>query len=269
MLLGDFHIHSTFSDGKLSIPEIVDFYGKRGFQAIAVTDHLCENRSVIGKAARYIDHTLTEATFNLYQKVIRSESERAFEKYGMILIPGVEVTKNSISNSRSAHILALGVEEWIDPNLDPKSLSDQIRSQNGLMIAAHPVNTGKREKQTYHLWDNREEFSSLFDAWEVASGAFLFEEVAKSGLPIIANSDLHRPSQIHSWKTMVDAKADRISVLEAIRKQQLQFFFYDEVEVSHDFQYRVDVNLMDNSYSPDHLRYMAHHQTLEKFCAVR
>ncbi|NJM10303.1 MAG: PHP domain-containing protein, partial [Bdellovibrionaceae bacterium] len=39
MFLADLHVHSNFSDGHLSISELVDFYGQRGFGAIAVTDH--------------------------------------------------------------------------------------------------------------------------------------------------------------------------------------------------------------------------------------
>ena len=38
--LGDLHMHSTFSDGKLTIPELVDLFGSRGFGVIAITDHL-------------------------------------------------------------------------------------------------------------------------------------------------------------------------------------------------------------------------------------
>lgn len=29
MLLTDLHVHSTFSDGKMTIAELVDFYGQR------------------------------------------------------------------------------------------------------------------------------------------------------------------------------------------------------------------------------------------------
>ena len=94
-MLADFHVHSTFSDGKLSIPEVVDLFGSRGFGAIAITDHLCEERTLIGKAA-------------------------------------------------------------------------------------HPVSTRKPEKQTYYLWDRRKELAGEFDAWEVASGPYLFSEVLQS-----------------------------------------------------------------------------------------
>src|SRR3954470_10646480 len=98
MMLADLHIHSTFSDGKLTIPELVDFYGRRGFGAIAITDHLCEQSTLIGVAARYLGHTLTPATFPLYIEILKSEAERAKDQYGMIVIPGFELTKNSISN---------------------------------------------------------------------------------------------------------------------------------------------------------------------------
>ena len=35
MLLADFHVHSTWSDGSLSIPEVVDLFGKSGHDVIA------------------------------------------------------------------------------------------------------------------------------------------------------------------------------------------------------------------------------------------
>src|SRR4051794_25513946 len=117
MFMADFHLHSTFSDGKLSIPDLVDLYGQRGFGAIAIIDHLCENDTVIGKAAAYLGGTLTPSVSPLYH--------------------------------RSAHILALGVDEFIEANGDVSDLARTIRSKGGLAIAAHPVSTRKVEKQTY------------------------------------------------------------------------------------------------------------------------
>lgn len=105
MFLADFHIHSTFSDGKLAIPEIVDLYGSLGFGAIAITDHLCENATLIGKASAYLRCTLTEASFPLYRELLKTEAERAWDQYRMVVIPGVELTKNSVSNHRSVQIL--------------------------------------------------------------------------------------------------------------------------------------------------------------------
>lgn len=228
MFLADFHIHSTFSDGKLSIPEIVDLYGQRGFGAIAITDHLCEERSLIGLAARFLNRTLTPATFPLYQNIIRSEAARAWELYRMVLIPGVELTQNTVRNSRSAHVLGLGITEYIGAEPDVRDLARSIRAQGGLAIAAHPVNTQKREKQTYHLWDRREELRAEFDAWEVASGPHIFEEVLRSTLPRIASSDLHQRRQLRSWKTGFTCERSQEAIFEAIRKQDITFHFYEE-----------------------------------------
>lgn len=227
MGLADFHIHSTYSDGKMSIAEIVDFYGQHGFTAIAITDHLCESSSVVGKVTYCLRKSLTFASFPQYIAEIKKEARRALQRYGMLVIPGVEFTKNYVSNRRSAHFLGLGIDRYICPNQDTVTILKKIKALGGLTIAAHPVNTGRVEHQTYFLWDRRDELSRYFDAWEVASGPEIFAEVAASGLPVIANSDLHRPSQITSWKTVLNQEKSIDSVLQAIRQQNLGVHFFE------------------------------------------
>lgn len=226
MLLSDFHIHTNFSDGQHSMTEIVDFYGRSGFKAIAITDHLCEQKTFLGQAAQLLSRTLTPENFPQYIETIYCEAERARSLYGMTVIPGIEITKNSFKHKDSAHILALGVDQYIDPDQSISMLIADIHSHGGLAIAAHPVSTKKLESQTYYLWQNREEFAQDFDAWEVASGPYLFEEVSQSKLPLLANSDLHHKSQMKSWKTLVHSRNESASILEAIKRQNLDFIFY-------------------------------------------
>ena len=228
MFLADFHMHTSSSDGKLSLPELVDLYGKRGFGAIAVTDHLCERESVLGKASRYLNLSLREDSFPGYMEKIRAEADRAWREYRMVLLPGFEVTKNSLSNHRSAHVLSIGSPGYVDPNLPIPELCRAIRASGALAVAAHPVSTRKFEKQTYHLWDRREELAAEFDAWEVASGPYLFDEVLKSGLPMIASSDLHHRRHLTSWKTLLDCERHPEAILEAIRRQELRLHFYED-----------------------------------------
>lgn len=228
MIKADLHIHSTFSDGKMTIPEIVDLYGERGFGAIAITDHLCEDVTFLGRVAAYLGRTLTPETFPHYQEVLAREAERAMREYGMLLIPGFELTRNTVSNHRSAHILALGVTSFIDASLPIEEICARIRELGGVSIAAHPVSTRKFEKQTLHLWDRREEFRNLFDAWEVASGTKIFDEVLESGLPVVASSDLHRREQLSSWKTVFFCRPEFSEIREAIRRQDLSIQYYEE-----------------------------------------
>jgi hypothetical protein len=229
MILSDLHTHSTFSDGKMTIPELVDFYGARGFGCIAVTDHVCEERSFMGRAAGYLKYTLTPATWPLYTEILRTEAERAWDRYRMVVLTGFELSKNSWSNHRSAHILGLGVQDFVSADGDVVDLARKIRAQGALAIAAHPVSTGRLEPQTYHLWQRRHELACEIDAWEVASGPVIFEAVKKSGLPMVASSDLHHPRQINSWKTLLHCERHPEAILQAIRKQQLSFQFYKEV----------------------------------------
>src|SRR3984957_7164919 len=59
ILMCDLHTHSVFSDGKLTVRELVDFYGQRSFDALCVTDHLCDHTSMIGRMTNLSGMVLT------------------------------------------------------------------------------------------------------------------------------------------------------------------------------------------------------------------
>ncbi len=227
MFLGDFHLHSTFSDGELTIPQLVDLMGQNGVGAIAITDHLCEEKTFLGKAARFLDKTLTRKTFPAYMALLNSERERAWKQYRMLLMAGVEITKNSFSHNDSAHILALDIQEFIQPDKPLREILLDIKAQGGLAIAAHPVFTGKSEHQTHLLWNQKEELRGSIDLWEVASGPRLFQEVQRSDLRKIANSDLHRAEQIRSWKTRFSCEKNVDAIKEALLKQDIDFQYFE------------------------------------------
>lgn len=222
----------------MKLRDVIDLFGKRGFGVIAITDHLCETNTFLGKASRYLGCSLTEENFAEHMENIRREGERALAEYGMLVIPGFEITKNFISNQRSAHMLALGVDQYINPNLPVEELCTEIRRLGGLSVAAHPVPTRKWEKQALHLWDRREELRPYFDAWEVASGPYIFDEVLRSGLPMIASSDLHVARQMTSWKTVLRCEREPAAILNAIKSQQISFSYYCDASETNAFPWR-------------------------------
>ncbi|MAE72566.1 MAG: hypothetical protein CL675_00625 [Bdellovibrionaceae bacterium] len=226
MFLADLHVHSTYSDGQMSLPEIIDFYGSREFGCIAVTDHICEANTLLGQAAKYLEKTLTAESWPFYVEELKEQADRAWKQYQMLVLTGFELSKNSIYNHRSAHILGLDVTNFVPADGDALDLARQIRAQNGLAIAAHPVSTRRFEPQTFHLWNRREELSLEIDAWEVASGPYIFDEVLKSGLPMVASSDLHVPEQISAWKTVFECEKHPEAIKNAIRTQDISFRFY-------------------------------------------
>ena len=62
MLLCDFHVHTTYSDGVLSVPEVVDLFGRSGHDVIAITDHIVNRDNGLGRIAHAIRHSLNPET---------------------------------------------------------------------------------------------------------------------------------------------------------------------------------------------------------------
>ena len=163
----------------------------------------------------------------------------------MCLIPGVEITQNSFSHRNSSHIVILGIDAYIDPDQSIEEICRRARIQNALSVVAHPVSTQKIEAQTRFLWDNRERLQPILDVWEVASGDIIFKEVLESGLSIIANSDLHHPRQMSSWKTKVYGPMSEKHILDEIKHQNLEIFFY---EYNFGQEFLENVHLQKRSY---------------------
>lgn len=132
-LLCDFHVHTRWSDGRLTIRDVVDLYGQTGkFDVIAITDHILMKKDLLARLGRLA--TLGTRAFGVqawcfddYLDDIREEGERAMRKYGLLVIPGAEVTQNHINGKgkRNAHIIALDIKRYISadqPAVDRKSV---------------------------------------------------------------------------------------------------------------------------------------------------
>ena len=73
-LLCDFHIHTEISDGKVPLPQVIDLFGEKGFDAISITDHL------------YDKHTI-----DLWLNNNERPCTIGKDKFSDYLIPGVEI----------------------------------------------------------------------------------------------------------------------------------------------------------------------------------
>jgi predicted metal-dependent phosphoesterase TrpH len=222
----DFHIHTRFSDGKLTIPEIVDLYGRHGFDVIAITDHFYDNRTPEGLIAKKIaKRSLTEKKLPDYYRAIETASRYARQNYDMTVIPGIEVCF-----AYRYHILALGMQKSFESSYirrDPKKTFKKLRELGcQIIVACHPdhkkdgsraINLLKRAVHERYLWKHRKEIAPLIDAWEIANRYDLFNGIGLEFFPFVANSDFHKPKDIYSWKTLVDAEPNLPSIKEAIK----------------------------------------------------
>jgi hypothetical protein len=224
-LLCDFHIHTTWSDGRLSPRDVIDLYGQTGkFDVIAITDHILMKKDLLARAGRLATlgrrrYAVTEATFDEYLADIDHEAQRALRDYGMIVIPGAEVTQNHLRARKNSHIIALGIKKYISADQSAEDILKEIRRQGAISVACHPHHrtTRRVEISTCYLWDHRQELSSLVDVWEAANRDDLFSVTSLKHYPYVANSDFHKGKHLHSWKTLIRARKDWPSISAALK----------------------------------------------------
>ena len=221
MLLCDFHIHSNCSDGKLSVPEIVDFYGEHGFDCICITEHLADPSRLLGKLAELANCTLGQEQVAEYFAVIERERQRAWRRYKMLVLTGIEFNKDGYTRKTSAHLLGIDLKAPVDPSLDIPEIIGKIHEQGGLAVASHPhIMKSEWGKNTLYLWENQEKFAPLLDAWEIANRNNIFNDIGLKRLPFIANSDFHKPKHIYSWKTLIYCEKDAEAIKDCVRRNE-------------------------------------------------
>jgi 3',5'-nucleoside bisphosphate phosphatase len=176
-LLCDFHVHTRWSDGRLSLRETIDLYGRTGkFDVIAITDHILMKRDLLARAGRVATlgrHSfgVAEDQFAAYLEDIARESARARREYDLLVVPGAEITQNTLRGKKNAHIIALDIKRYISADQSPTEILKEIRRQGALSVACHPHHRAVRrlEISTCYLWDHRSALASLVDVWEAAN----------------------------------------------------------------------------------------------------
>jgi len=224
-LLCDFHVHTRWSDGRLSIREVIDLYGRTGkFDVIAITDHILMKRDVLARVGRLAtigrrNFGVNEAGFDTYLAEIRTEARRAVAEYGMLVIPGAEITQNRLNGRKNSHIVALDIKNYISADQPADAILREIRRQDALSIACHPHHrtTRRIEISTCYLWDHRRELAPLVDVWEAANRDDLFSVTSLKHYPYVANSDFHKPKHLYSWKTLLRCEKNGPAVKHALR----------------------------------------------------
>ena len=218
MLLCDFHIHTRYSDGSVGLKRTVDLFGQAGFDVIAVTDHVVSENNALGKLAHRFKFSIREDNFDQYLSEVREEANRAWERYGMLVLPGVEITKTSFSSEKSAHVLLIDVKKYISATWGYEKIFLEAKRQDALVIACHPHHTSDMVSiDTLYLWNNRDKYARYIDAWEIANRDDVFNVISLKKYPYIAGSDFHRVRHLYSWKSMLNCEKNVKSVKQCIR----------------------------------------------------
>jgi len=217
VLLADFHIHTTWSDGKLRMGEVVDLFGASGHDVIAITDHVVNRDNAIGLATRRMGLSLTEENFGAYLEEIEYERRRAWDCYGMVVLAGCELTRNAYRRSQSAHALAIGIDSFLSAEGSVEEMLLRARSSGAAVVACHPNEQSEWFANTFYIWNKRESLEDLIDRWEVACRWDLFPQVSRARLPYLGNSDFHDRAHLSAWKTLIPCDKNERAVIAALK----------------------------------------------------
>jgi predicted metal-dependent phosphoesterase TrpH len=216
-LLCELHAHSTWSDGDLSIPELVDLYGTNGFDVLCITDHV--GRS--GPDWRDPRWLITSpAAFSDYVAEIEQEAWRADLEHDLILVPGLELTYDDHDPYRAAHAVAIGLRQLVSLDDGLVRALTNARAAGAALVAAHPY--PPEEAESAHRGTARwavegRSLAHLVDRYELVNRRDVFPWVTQAGLPGVATGDFHRPEHLRTWKTLLPCAASETAVVRYLR----------------------------------------------------
>jgi hypothetical protein len=175
---GLIHVHSKYSyDGSMALPTLKELCVTRGFQFIALTEHI---------------EGLTKTAF---MGLIQQCQELSSEEF--LLIPGLEVPYEN-----SWHILLLGVYEFDDLS-DCQQLISSVRANGGVAILAHPAEVKvKLPLKLIRSLDGVEVWNTKYDGRYVPRPANLhllkYLQRINQSIYAFAGQDLHSAERIAS-----------------------------------------------------------------------
>jgi hypothetical protein len=141
-LLAELHAHTTWSDGTLSVRELVDLTGRRGFDVLCVTDHVVRGDDPWLDATGRAEQGVGADEHDAYLAEIAREAARARSRYDLLVIPGLELTYNDGDPAVAAHAVALGLHEFVSVDDGLDGAIETATQAGAAIVAAHPYSLG-------------------------------------------------------------------------------------------------------------------------------
>jgi hypothetical protein len=196
MIKGVLHLHSTWSDGDLTIPELRDVFVEAGCRFACITDH-----------ADWLDDDRLAA----YRAECAAYSDGRFR-----FVPSLEY-----SCVDRMHVLGYGVTAPIR-SMDPETVIRHIQAAGGLAVVAHPKDTAFPMIESFDaLPDGIEVWNSKYDGrYAPRPGTFALLARLRTRRPTMRayyGQDLHWRRQYRGLYCYVEAEQPEPSaILEAL-----------------------------------------------------
>jgi hypothetical protein len=218
-LLCELHTHTTWSDGDLTLTELIDLYGSHGFDVLVVSDHVL--RADDPWPVDNPDGTWVCAeNYDDYLASIQLEAARARLEYDLLVVPGLELTYNDPEPDLAGHAVAVGLRNFVSLDAGLAEAMSAARNEGAAIIAAHPHGdeTDRRpERTTRRFYREWKLLGGLIDRWELFNQRAVFSWVANAGLPSVASGDFHRTEHLSTWKTLLPCDKSERAVVEYLR----------------------------------------------------
>jgi predicted metal-dependent phosphoesterase TrpH len=234
-LLCELHAHSRWSDGELTVPELVDLHGRSGFDVLCVTDHVVRSDDPWREEEGLRFSSVDDVSYSGYLAQVERESARAWKTYGMLVVPGLELTFNHPEPVLAAHAVAVGLREFVSVDDGIAVAMRSAAKAGAAVIAAHPNSdepaVGSPGRLTKRF-SRDAGLRALAHRFELFNRTQLFGWVADTGLPAVASGDFHVPEHLLGWKTLLPSRHEEQAVLEYLRSRRPVYLIRLDDEVS-------------------------------------
>jgi hypothetical protein len=198
----------------LSVGELVDLYGRRGFDVLAITDHTVTLDDPMPLS-------VDQWTWRAYAKCVRDEADRAAREHGLLVLLGLELTDNRADPDLSAHALALGLSGFVSVDAGLTPALEEARDAGAAIVAAHPYASEdplpRRPTRRFHR--ERKTLRHLVHRYELFNRNETFAWVAEERLPPLATGDFHHAQHLPSWKTLLRCEKDEGAIVACLRSR--------------------------------------------------
>ena len=193
---GDFHVHTTYSDGKVNPAGRVMEAWLDGLDIVAITDHYEHHlgvknviKAITMKDSTVINYRMAKVSHNH----IHEEAVAQLEKSGfpMLLVKGGEITRKAETIGHFNMLFLSDIDAAFDE--DPAEAFRKAKAQGGIVIHNHPAWRRKTcDKTEFHQQVYGE---GLVDGVEVVNGYAFYPPIVRrcieEKLAMFANTDEH------------------------------------------------------------------------------
>lgn len=227
LLLAELHAHTTWSDGRLPMRELVDLYGEHRFAVLCITDHVLRSDDPCANAGDW-SRGVTPDLYPSYLAEIEAEAERAIERYGMPLLPGAELTYNDPDPLEAAHAVAVGLDQFVSLDAGIAAAMEVAAATGAALIAAHPFAGEPTENETRRTerFSHDPGLAALAHRFELYNRSQRFSWVAEARLPVVAAGDTHTAEHVYGWKTLLPCEHHPEAIVDFLRSQRRAYLGY-------------------------------------------